>query len=30
MDGGAADAIPFRRAFAQGCDKCISVSATLP
>ena len=23
MDGGAADAIPFRRAFAQGCDKVV-------
>lgn len=23
MDGGAADAIPFRRAFEQGCDKVI-------
>ena len=23
MDGGAADAIPFRRAFSQGCDKVV-------
>ena len=23
MDGGAADAIPFRRAFQQGCDKVV-------
>lgn len=23
MDGGAADAIPFRRAFEQGCDKVV-------
>ena len=25
MDGGAADAIPFRRAFEQGCDKAIVI-----
>lgn len=25
MDGGAADAIPFRRAFEQGCDRAIVI-----
>jgi predicted patatin/cPLA2 family phospholipase len=25
MDGGAADAIPFRRAFDQGCDRAIVI-----
>ena len=25
LDGGAADAIPYRRAFAQGCDKVVVV-----
>ena len=25
LDGGAADAIPFRRAFAQGCDRVVVV-----